>query len=233
MRIAVFSDIHSNLEALTAALDDLARRSPDRIVCLGDIVGYGASPRECLDLVRQTTGDVILGNHDEAAFDPSFDAVFSTYAKEAIRWTRTRLLDDDLAYLRSLPLSLTIENIQFVHATPRNPEQYGYIFSGFEARIYADDFSERLCFVGHSHVPFVYAMDPAVRGYNPVDRFIINPGSIGQPRDGDPRLSYGILDTVAGAYENIRLDYDIQSSADRIRSRNLPSRLAQRLFAGQ
>ena len=233
MRIAIISDIHSNLEALTRALQDLDQRSIDRIVCLGDIVGYGANPRECLRIVRERTGDIIMGNHDEAAFDPYVGSTFNSYARDALRWTREQLTTDEKQFLRSLPMCQSFENILFVHATPRYPEEWGYIFSSLEARSFAGSFSERICFVGHSHVPFVYSMDPLVREYHPGHRFIINPGSIGQPRDGDPRLSYGILDSVAGSYENIRLEYDIQSAAGKITANKLPTRLAQRLFMGQ
>jgi diadenosine tetraphosphatase ApaH/serine/threonine PP2A family protein phosphatase len=234
MRVAIISDIHSNLEALTVAFHDIGRRSVDRIVCLGDIVGYGASPRECLALVREATGDIVMGNHDQAAFDASVESSFNSYAREAIRWTRAQLSADEQAFLRSLPLSLSFDNLLFVHSTPRIPEEWGYIFSSLEARSFDDDFAERVCFVGHSHRPFVYAMDPALRGpYRPTERYIINPGSIGQPRDGDTRLSYGLLDTVAGSYENFRLEYDVRAAAERITAQKLPSRLAQRLFHGE
>lgn len=233
LRIAVTSDIHSNLEALTTALNFISESNIDKVICLGDIVGYGPDPIECLAMIRERTRWIILGNHDEAAVHPERAEDFSTVARSAIEWTYNELSSDDREFLRSLPYSLSIEDVLYVHSTPKSPQKWEYIFSGFEARLYDNTFAERLCFIGHSHIPGVYSMNPKIREYNATHKFIINVGSIGQPRDGDPRLSFGILDTVAGTYENVRLEYDAQSTAWKILKRGLPRFLAERILIGR
>lgn len=233
MRYAVISDIHSNREALSRALDLIDGMQVDEIVCLGDIVGYGANPSECLALVRERTSLITLGNHDHAVNDPKAKYDFNTFARSAIRWTVAKMTIEEKSILRSLPFSISLDQFHFVHATPHQPEQWDYIFSAFEARLYERAFHERVCFVGHSHVPGIYSMNPKVLSYNSTGRFIINVGSIGQPRDGDPRLSYGIVDTVAGTYENFRLEYDVETAAAKILDAGLPKSLAERLFIGR
>ncbi len=233
MRIAIISDIHGNREALDAALNDISRRGVDFIVCLGDIVGYGPDPGYCIDRVRTTTSNVVLGNHDEAVFLPQRSMEFNHVARAAVQWTVRNLDEDQVSYLKSLPHSLAIQDILFVHSAPGDTGRWPYIFSNFEARMYFSKFRERLAFVGHSHVPGIFAENPSVTDFNGRDRFIINVGSIGQPRDRDKRLSYGILDTVAATYENIRLDYDVRTTASKILENGLPVSLAERLFVGR
>lgn len=233
MRIAIISDIHGNKEALETALEDIRQRAPDRIVCLGDIVGYGANPVECLAAVREATPYIVLGNHDEAIFDPSKREHFAPMAREAIIWTSNQLAASDRNFLAGLPYRLRIDEFLFVHATPEHPEEWDYIFGGFEARLHSRAFTERVCFVGHSHIPAVYSMTAGTTAYNGKDRFIINVGSIGQPRDGNPDLSYGIVDSVAGTYENIRLRYDVKAAVKKILANGLPQRLAHRLLEGR
>lgn len=235
MRLAVISDIHGNLEALRQAFEDIAARSVDTVVCLGDIVGYGADPSACLRLVRERCRTILLGNHDEAVFNPWLVDVFNRNAQRAIEWTREHLEQEEKDFIRSLPYSCRFESdsLLFVHSTPRSPQDFDYIFGDMEARSYADAFSERLCFVGHTHIPRVHPMLPSVDAYAPLERFIINCGSIGQPRDRDARLSYGLLDTVAGTYDTIRLAYDCATAANKITDAGLPESLAQRLFEGR
>ena len=233
MRIAIISDIHGNLEGLTVAFEHIDSSSIDRIICLGDIVGYGPDPKECIALVRARTNLIIMGNHDEGVWDPARAEDFNSVARSALEWTVRELEDENKEFLKSLPYTLTIDDVLYVHSTPRNPEKWDYIFSAFEARLYADAFDERICFLGHSHVPGIYSMNPRVREYNTTDKFIINVGSIGQPRDGDPRASFGILDTVAGSYEQVRLDYDVESTAWKILKKGLPRYLAERILIGR
>ncbi|MBI5646387.1 MAG: metallophosphoesterase family protein [Ignavibacteriae bacterium] len=233
MRLAIISDIHSNLEALSAVLEDIDRHSADRIICLGDVVGYGADPSACMALLRGRGVDIIMGNHDEAAFSPEKRRYFSENAAFAIRWTAKQLGERELDELRSLPYRISFDGMLFVHSTPRSPERWDYLFSGLEARSQSAAFRERLCFVGHSHQPAIFSLEPAVQEYSATGRFIINPGSVGQPRDGDWRASYGLLDTVAATYDNHRVDYDVAVAARKIVAAGLPRRLAERLLDGR
>lgn len=233
MRIAIISDIHGNLEALETALEDIKKRGYDSIYCLGDIVGYGANPKECIALVREHCDGVVMGNHDEAAYLEGAELSFNSKAAIAAIWTRKQLSQEEHDYLKSLPMRLTVNDLLFVHSAPKNPQYWEYIFSAMQALAYADAFTERVCFVGHSHLPGVYSLDLKEGGYTPEGRFIINVGSIGQPRDGNPDLSYGYLDTVAGTYDNIRLPYNIDKAANKIREAGLPAILAVRLSEGR
>ncbi|MDT8324586.1 MAG: metallophosphoesterase family protein [Bacteroidota bacterium] len=233
MRLAIISDIHANLEALTAVLEDIHHRQADRIVCLGDIVGYGADPAPCVGLVRSHADICVLGNHDAAVFAAHQRAYFNPFALAAVQWTVGRLSAEDVAFLRGMPYRISLENMLFVHSAPRAPEEWDYVFSGMEARMQARHFFERLCFVGHSHIPGVYPLDSGVREYTPDDRFLINVGSVGQPRDRDWRSAYGLLDTVAGSYESRRVAYDVDTAMRKIRDAGLPVRLAERLRSGE
>jgi diadenosine tetraphosphatase ApaH/serine/threonine PP2A family protein phosphatase len=233
VRLAIISDIHANLEALERVLEDIEAAEADRLVCLGDIVGYGPDPSACLDLIRERADICVLGNHDAAVFSLTERAFFNPNARLAVDWTASQLSADDIAYLKGLPYRVSSDNYLFVHSAPRAPEQWDYVFSGMEARMYGRHFHERICFIGHSHVPGLYPIDAGVRGYSHDRRFLINVGSVGQPRDGDWRSSYGLLDTVAGSYENRRLEYDVDSTARKLVSRGLPRRLAERLKVGE
>jgi diadenosine tetraphosphatase ApaH/serine/threonine PP2A family protein phosphatase len=232
VRLAIISDIHANLEALERVLEDIDAMQADRLICLGDIVGYGADPSTCLDLLRDRADVCVLGNHDAAMFSPNVRDFFNPLAQQVAEWTASRLTEDDIAYLKGLPYRVSSDNLLFVHSAPRAPEQWDYVFSGMEARMHGRHFHERICFIGHSHVPGVYPIDPEVRGYAPGHRYLINVGSVGQPRDGNWRSSYGLLDTVAGSYENRRLEYDVDAAARKIIERGLPVRLAERLKTG-
>ncbi len=233
MRLAIISDIHANLEALTAVLEDIRQQQADRIVCLGDIVGYGADPAACVGLVREHAAFCVLGNHDAAIFAEHQRTYFNPFAVEAVRWTERQLGEEDVAYLRGLPYRVSQDNMLFVHSAPRAPEEWDYVFSGMEARMQARHFFERLCFVGHSHIPGVYPLDSGMQHYSPTHRFLINVGSVGQPRDRNWRSAYGLLDTVAGSYESRRVAYDVDTAMQKIRDRGLPPRLAERLRSGE
>ncbi|MBR9976524.1 MAG: metallophosphoesterase family protein [Bacteroidetes bacterium] len=233
MRLAILSDIHANLEALTSVLEDVERMRADRLVCLGDMVGYGADPVDCLHLIRERVAFSVLGNHDAAVFTVNERGFFNPYARKAVEWTAKQLDADAVAWLRTLPYQISRDDLLFVHSTPRAPEQWDYVFSGMEARMYGRHFHERICFIGHSHVPSIFPIDPDVHEYRSDRRFLINVGSVGQPRDGDWRGSYGMLDTVAGSYENRRVEYDVNTAARKIRARGLPVRLAERLHRGE
>ncbi len=233
MRLAIISDIHANLQALESVLEDIALMEAGRLICLGDIVGYGGDPAACLAIIRERADICVLGNHDAAVFSDTELTFFNPNAREAVRWTASQLEADDLAFLRGLPYRVSADDLLFVHSAPRAPEQWDYVFSGMEARSLGRHFHERICFIGHTHVPGMYPIDAGVHEYSHGQRYLINVGSIGQPRDGNWRSSYGLLDTVAGTYENRRIEYDVEKAAQRIRQKGLPPRLAERLRLGE
>lgn len=233
MRIAVISDIHSNLEALERAAAEIGREKVDEVVCLGDVVGYGANPNECVEAVRRLTTHVLLGNHDEAALDLSKTEFFNPFARAAAEWTAGELTEEHRDWLAGLPLTLERHGLFFVHASPADPAAWNYILSPSDASEHFAAFSGEVCFIGHSHVPEVFGEDPWTRNIVKGEKFIVNVGSVGQPRDGDPRLSFGIFDTESWTYRNVRLDYDVGRAAEGIRKAGLPRALADRLLVGK
>jgi len=232
MRLAIISDIHSNLQALTKALEVIQERQVDEILCLGDIVGYGANPNECVELTKKHCSTILLGNHDLAALDPSAAEQFTAIARIAALWTGEQLQPDHKSFLGTLPYVARRDGAMLVHSSPYEPEEWHYIFTALDARAMFNSFSESLCFVGHSHVPGVYAEQPGHRHVNRDGRFIVNVGSVGQPRDGNPKLSFGIFDVENWEYENVRALYDVKSASAEILKAGLPNALGERLFAG-
>jgi len=235
MRIAIISDIHSNLEALTKALEIIDTKNIDEIVCLGDIVGYGANPNECVEIIKKRAKYVVMGNHDFAvAVDPTELVYFNSYARESDLWTRSVLTEENLEFLRSLPFTISIKNLLFVHSSPAQPREWEYIFTEAQAKVQFKYFTEKICFIGHSHLPGIF---PDTGFYNgKIDknnRYIINVGSIGQPRDGDWRLSFGIFDTDTWTYENIRSEYEVDKASLKILQNGLPDFLARRIIIGR
>ena len=233
MRLAIISDIHSNLEALETALALIASKSIDEIICLGDIVGYGANPNECLELVLKNTSSIILGNHDEAAVNLAVAEYFNPFARTAAVWTNKQLTPHNKKILSELPYRLEREGLLFVHASPYQPEWWYYIISPSNAEKNFQHFEQPICFIGHSHVPGIFCEDDETEEVVRGKRFIVNVGSIGQPRDHNPQLSFGIFDTETWQYENIRADYDIEKASDKIYDAGLPEVLGDRLFEGK
>ena len=232
MRIAIISDIHSNLEALTKALETIKQRSVDTIVCLGDIVGYGANPNECVELVREHCEIVVLGNHEDALLHPEALLHFSEHARSAIVWTHQCLSQQNQDYIAHLPLTASFEGLLLVHATPCHPESWNYLFSDDDAADTFGCFTESVCCIGHTHFPGIFSESGRVCGVSRNERFLINVGSVGQPRDRNPQLSFGLFDTEPWAYENMRVAYDIETASRKILETDLPSRLAHRLLMG-
>lgn len=226
MKIGIISDIHSNLEALEVLLRRLEAESVERIYCLGDIVGYGANPNECVDKVRSLCHACVIGNHDDALTGRTGIQYFNSYARSAIEWTARILTEENLAYLKALPLTHEEDKLLMVHATPIEPAAWNYILRSDDA---AADFEamrdDTTAFIGHSHIPVRFD-DPAN------GKVIINVGSVGQPRDRDPRASCGIYETDSGTFSWIRESYPVQEAARKIRQANLPEFLAARLFIG-
>lgn len=232
MKIALISDIHSNLEALTRAIELIDEARVEKIVCLGDIVGYGANPNECVGIIRDRCTVVLKGNHDAAAVDIGETEFFSQHARAAALWTNKILSPGNADYLRSLPLSVVDGDLLFVHASPSNPEEWEYIVNEMDARQAFASFKEKICFVGHSHVPGVYSESGEEEQVDRDRPFIINVGSVGQPRDGDPRLAFGLFDTEQWEFQSVRSVYDVDKARDKILSSGLPKILGDRLRVG-
>jgi predicted phosphodiesterase len=232
VKIAVISDIHSNLEALTSALHHIDGEAIERVVCLGDIVGYGANPNECVDLIRERCTIVVRGNHDAAVVDPRITDDFSRNARSVVHWTCGRLTKTNLEFLSLLPLTAALPDVCLVHASPCEPQQWRYIVDSWEARQAFRCFTEKLCFVGHSHIPGIYSVKGREQSIRRTEQYVINVGSVGQPRDRNPMLSFGILDLDEWSYRNVRLPYDVAGAAAKILNEGLPASLAQRLTLG-
>ncbi|KAB2881391.1 metallophosphoesterase family protein [bacterium] len=236
MRIAVISDIHANLEALTKALNVIDDQKPDEIICLGDVVGYGPDPDQCIDIVRKRSNIILMGNHDYAVTHTEATENFNPIAKEAVLWTREQISEDNLNFLSLLPYTHKLNDIYFVHSTPQEPEEWHYVFTWNDAMTQFDHFEEKVCFIGHSHVPQIYYHDTSTTmsfSLSKETKYLINVGSIGQPRDGNPRLSFGIFDTNKWYYQPYRSEYDTEATAQKIRERGLPPFLADRLIKGR
>jgi len=241
MRWAILSDVHGNLEAFQAVIEDLRAEKADQIAFLGDVVGYGADPNECIALLGDLTDFVIAGNHDYGAVGLTNIDVFNPMARSAILWTREKLSEENQAYLRRLLLSRKDASATFVHATPNQPEEWYYLFTFPEAEEAFLSLSGDLAFVGHSHRPLILTktgsggvdvMDPEETILKPGVRYIINVGSVGQPRDGHPEAAYGLYDGDANKFRLKRVPYDVQTAQNKIIRAGLPSFLAQRLSRG-
>jgi len=243
MRYALIADIHANLTAFTAVLDDIKRKGGmEEIWCLGDVVGYGPDPHQCIELLRQYNHVCVAGNHDWAAIGKLDTSKFNPDAAAACRWTAQQLTPEDVKYLESLPLVIQKGDFTLVHGSPREPI-WEYLLSTSSARENFAYFQTPFCLVGHSHVPLVFRYDETgncsfgslsvsiglILGRS---RLIINPGGVGQPRDGDPRASYAIYDSERKMVRLYRVPYDIDATQVRMVRHNLPMRLVVRLGYG-
>jgi len=240
MRFAIFADIHANLEALQAVLADAEKSDCTHYICLGDVVGYNASPHECLEIVRGLDCPVVKGNHDEQASMEGDLNGFNPLAEEAIQWTRDNLSEDDKRWLREMRLVRQVRDFTIVHATLDTPHKWGYVFNQLDAAASFNYQHTNLCFYGHTHVPRAYVRDTAVKTLpmdlikiEPGKKFFINVGSVGQPRDGDWHASYCVFDAESHTVELRRLEYDIYTTQDKIIDAGLPQRLADRLALGK
>ena len=242
MRVLVISDIHANLTALESVLAEAA--DCDAFWCLGDIVGYGPDPNECVRRIRELPNlQCIIGNHDAAALAQIDADTFNLEARNAILWTRRQLSRNSLTFLEALPETVRAsDEVTLTHGSPRHPV-WEYLLDTHAATINFDYFDTPLCFVGHTHIPVVYSMNhnsylakltiPDANTMTHVpERAIINPGSVGQPRDRDPRAAYCIYDSEAQSLEFRRVQYDIQAVQSRMEEFELPTRHIQRLNAG-
>jgi diadenosine tetraphosphatase ApaH/serine/threonine PP2A family protein phosphatase len=241
MRYAFIADVHANLEALTAVLADIAPLSPDRIVCLGDMVGYGPDPRACLALLREKQVPMIAGNHDLAVCNRLTTQYFHSEAQASVRWTQDELSEEDKTFLSGLSLLGEADLFMAAHGTLYRPEMFEYILSVFDAQMSFEAFEVAFGFVGHSHVPAMFVQDgdrieilqqPEVTVPEPL-RAIVNVGSVGQPRDGNPKAAYVLFDTETRVVNLRRVAYDIDCTVRKILATRLPPINAYRLVEGQ
>lgn len=242
MRLGIFSDVHANIEALQTVLKALRAEGVSHFVCCGDIVGYGPDPGVCTELLRELRCPVVAGNHDYGLLGRTPLDQFNWAAREAILWTRGQLKPDDRMFLEELPLTERLEPLHVVHAAPSNPAAWEYIFTVREAEEEMRGFSSAICVIGHTHYPFVIEKPPrqpsrlthnTVFQLDPTAKYIINVGSIGQPRDGDPRACCLLLDLNTGEGRFLRVEYDVHSVQQKIIALGLPEFLAVRLATGR
>ena len=244
MRCLIVSDIHGNLAALDAVLADVNLDTVDRIWCLGDVVGYGPCPEECISRVLEFSDYLcVAGNHDWAAISRISIAEFNPSAQVACRWTTEQLATDSRAYLASLPTRIMEDNCTLVHGSPREPI-WEYIIYPSTAELNFQFFDTQLCFVGHTHAPAIFREETSTHKFEisiPVpdqpiaiddERLIINPGSVGQPRDGDPNAAYMVFEPEARTLQYHRVPYDIDSTQQLMMERGLPESLISRLSFG-
>jgi len=241
MKYAVISDIHSNLEALEAVLAEIENSGIQDIMFIGDAVGYGPNPNECTEILAGKCGTLVAGNHDWAAIGLSDFSFFNEYARRAVEWTSAVLEDRNREILRSMPLTNEDRNRDafFVHATPRRPEEWSYLMNLWDAEQNFYSFDTKVCFVGHSHQPFIVEKTPSgeiVAHAESVSikadcRYLINAGSIGQPRDGDPRACFALVDGDKVVIK--RVPYDVERVQDKMRQELLPNPLIERLAVGR
>jgi predicted phosphodiesterase len=241
MKYAIIADIHANLEALNTVLADIKTQNCTHIACLGDVVGYNANPKECLDIVRAMNVPVVKGNHDEYCSTENDLEGFNPHAAEAINWTRDQLTPEDRQWLRDLKYMRLVTSFTLVHATLDQPQRWGYVFDKLAAAASFTYQNTAVCFFGHTHVPLAFVKDAGqVKGgtyskfkVEPAKKYFINVGSVGQSRDGVPKATYVVYDMQEQSIELRRLDYDMATTQKKILDAGLPARLAERLALGR
>jgi predicted phosphodiesterase len=241
MQFAVLSDVHSNLDALKVVLQDVDQRKIKDIVFIGDAVGYGPNPNECIELLTGRCKVLLAGNHDWGVLGLTDIIYFNEYARAAIEWTKSVLTERNRDVLKSFLITKAMkeEDIFLVHSTPKEPEEWHYLLTLWDAEINFYYFNNTFCFLGHSHQPFIVERLPSgelitYKGTVQIGRtkrYIINAGSVGQPRDGDPRACYAIIDDEK--IEIVKVPYDIESVQKKMRKESLPSLLIERLSYGR
>jgi diadenosine tetraphosphatase ApaH/serine/threonine PP2A family protein phosphatase len=229
MKMALFSDVHANLEALESVLSDARWQGCDQFACLGDIVGYAADPVACLDIVRDLECPMVRGNFDESAARKDSLEDLNPFARQHLLWTRRQLDEERCQWLGELKLVQRVSDFTLVHATLDSPGNWGYVTNDFDAMASFSYQSTQVCFYGHTHVPRIFEKGSAVRTVHGTDialrrgmKYFINVGSVGQPRDGDWRAAYGIYDREAQTFSIRRVEYDIETTRAKIRDAGLP-----------
>lgn len=241
MKYAIISDVHANQVALQAVLECIEKAGAGQTVCLGDVVGYNAAPNECADLLRERKVLTILGNHDAVACGLEEAWGFNPVAHQAAMWTREQLSPENKEWLRSLPDTLNFGAFVAVHGAPKNHNTYLFTWEDVLPHLYfLEEQNTNICFIGHTHSPAIfsedgmYSVDEDSRFELGVEKsFFVNPGSVGQPRDGNPRASFGLIDDETNTYEQVRIDYAVDRAAEHVRAAGLPEFLADRLVLGR
>lgn len=242
MRYGIFSDVHSNLEALEAVLEAYKKESIDQFLCAGDIVGYGANPGECMARVKSVAKLTVAGNHDWASVDLFPTTYFNPLAAQAVTWTKQHLDTGDAEYLKSLQLVFENEHLTLVHGTLHNPEEFNYMLEGFAATQTFKILKTGICFLGHSHLPGFFIRDKdknitySEEETMPIEKdkqYIVNVGSTGQPRDGNPDAACCIYDTVKRTAQIKRIKYGTETARNKIINAGLPRPLGDRLLSGR
>jgi predicted phosphodiesterase len=243
MRYAIISDIHGNAEALQAVLKDIKDRSIDSIVCLGDIVGYYPDPEDCIELVKKHADLCVAGNHDYAAIGRIDTQNFTYYAFAAMEWTKQNISENAKEFLRSLPLTIEKDNMFFTHSSPSNPRDWAYVFPDSEEAVFEafNSLVFQLNFIGHTHWPSIMIQENerimlhsehAIKIHDQ-NFYLINVGSVGQPRDFDSRSSYCIYDSDLNEISILRIPYDYSVTQKKIKENHLPLFLSERLEKGR
>ncbi len=246
MKFAIIADIHANWEAFQVVLADIKEQKCTHYACVGDVVGYGASPKECLKVVRDLGMPCVKGNHDEyCSIDDQLDG-FNPHAAEAVNWTRQQLNADERQWLKELKYLRMVTSFSMVHATLDGPQRWGYVFDKLAAAASFPYQNTSVCFFGHTHVPVTFIRETSPGGQqvvkggtyskfkvDPTKKYFVNVGSVGQPRDNNPKAAYVVYDVGEGTIELRRLDYDIAGAQKKILDAGLPPRLAERLAYGR
>lgn len=246
MKFAIIADIHANWEAFQVVLADIKEQKCTHYACVGDVVGYGASPKECLKVVRDMGMPCVKGNHDEyCSIDEQLDG-FNPHAAEAVNWTRQQLSPDERQWLKDLKYMRMVTSFSMVHATLDGPQRWGYVFDKLAAAASFPYQNTSVCFFGHTHVPVTFIRETGAGGQqvvkggtyskfkvDPTKKYFVNVGSVGQPRDNNPKSAYVVYDVDESTIELRRLDYDIAGAQKKILDAGLPPRLAERLAYGR
>jgi diadenosine tetraphosphatase ApaH/serine/threonine PP2A family protein phosphatase len=242
MKLALISDIHANLEALQAVLRDIDTQKVDTIHCLGDVIGYGCDPVRCVHLVEKHCDVKLMGNHEYVALGLLQDEYLNNIARESMQWTAEHLSDRETEAISDYAMDAELEGAYLVHSSPFEPEQWHYILSIAEARQGFSHFDHFIGFCGHSHVPMIFSQTPdggcsgqIGHDIDPAsdNRYLVNIGSVGQPRDNDPRSCYVIYDSDELTVRYRRVDYDIDMTQQKMAEARLPGMLADRLRVGR
>lgn len=242
MKYAIFSDVHANLEAFEAVIGAYKGESIDAYFCVGDLVGYGADPCQCIEKIKEVASVTVAGNHDWASVDLCPIEYFNPQAAKAIEWTRKELDGNSKAFLESLPLVHQEKAFTLVHGSLDNPGDFRYVLDAYSAEQTFRRMQTQICFVGHSHVPGIFVRNRDSRIHYSCEcpivietgnSYLVNVGSVGQPRDGNPDACYCIFDTGSNTLKIRRIPYDIRTAGEKIINAGLPRFLADRLLTGQ
>ncbi len=242
MRYAFFSDVHANLEALKAVILDFRKEKIDRIFFLGDAVGYGPNPNECVQLIDEIAEVKLMGNHDYAALGLMDTDYFNQYAVESIDWTKHSLGEKTIEIMSDFEITTEVDDIFMAHSSPKEPERWHYILDMDDVRENFNFFKSKICLVGHTHRPFIVSLNEdgnTVISHKqeeklyPDRKYLMNIGSVGQPRDGDPRSAYLIIDSDEQKAFCKRVSYDLNNTQKQMAEHGLPEYLIERLAVGR